>query len=124
MPMLVCSAPVGRVKTPAVVGATSGVVLFSSTTKRIVVPSGPHVKNFFLDLYSPWDYTVDMAKTKEERTHAASIRVRLLPEHDALIREAAERALQRKGSGNLSDWIRETLVAAARRELKRGEVEG
>jgi uncharacterized protein (DUF1778 family) len=58
-----------------------------------------------------------MARPKEERTHEASIRVRLLPEHDALIREAAEHALRRKGSGNLSDWVREALVAAARREL-------
>lgn len=50
--------------------------------------------------------------------HTASIRVRFLPEHDALIREAAEHALRRKGSGTLSDWIREMLVAAARRELE------
>jgi len=54
----------------------------------------------------------------EDRMHTASIRVRFLPEHDALIREAAEHALRRKGSGTLSDWIRETLVAAARRELE------
>jgi len=52
------------------------------------------------------------------------MRVRLLPEHDALIREAAEHALQRKGSGDLSDWLRETLVTAARRELKRDGGEG
>jgi hypothetical protein len=51
------------------------------------------------------------------------MRVRLLPEHDALIREAAEHAVRRKGSGDLSDWLREVLVAAARRELKRGEGE-
>ena len=50
--------------------------------------------------------------------HTASIRVRFLPGEDALIREAAEHALRRKGSGTLSDWIRETLVAAARRELE------
>lgn len=61
-----------------------------------------------------------MAHTTEERAHTASIRVRLLSEHDALIREAAEHALRRKGAGNLSDWIRETLVTAARRELGRG----
>jgi uncharacterized protein (DUF1778 family) len=61
-----------------------------------------------------------MARPKEERAHEASIRVRLLPEHDALIREAADHALRRKGTGTLSDWIRETLVAAARKELKKG----
>jgi hypothetical protein len=63
-------------------------------------------------------------KIEESRKHSASMRVRLLPEHDALIREAAERAVRRKGSGDLSDWLRETLVAAARRELKREEGEG
>jgi uncharacterized protein (DUF1778 family) len=62
-------------------------------------------------------------KVEESRKHSSSMRVRLLPEHDALIREAAEHATRRKGSGDLSDWLRETLVAAARRELKRGEGE-
>lgn len=59
-------------------------------------------------------------KIEEARRHSASLRVRLLPEHDALIREAAECAVRRKGSGDLSDWLRETLVTGARRELKRG----
>jgi uncharacterized protein (DUF1778 family) len=62
-------------------------------------------------------------KIEESRKHSSSMRVRLLPEHDALIREAAEHAVRRKGSGDLSDWLREVLVAAARRELKRGEGE-
>jgi hypothetical protein len=63
-------------------------------------------------------------KIEESRRHSASMRVRLLPEHDALIREAADHALRRKGSGDLSDWLREVLVAAARRELKRDDGEG
>jgi len=58
-------------------------------------------------------------KIEESRKHSASIRVRLLPEHDALIREAAEHAVRRKGSGDLSDWLREVLVTAARKELAR-----
>jgi hypothetical protein len=62
-------------------------------------------------------------KIEESRRHSASMRVRLLPEHDALIREAAEHALRCKGSGDLSDWLREVLVAA-RRELKRDSGEG
>ena len=62
-------------------------------------------------------------KVEESRKHSASMRVRLLPEHDALIREAAEHAMRRRGFGDLSDWLRETLVAAARRELKREEGE-
>jgi hypothetical protein len=58
-------------------------------------------------------------KKEELRRHSASMRVRLFPKHDVLIREAAARAVQRKGSSDLSDWLRETLVSAARRELKR-----
>lgn len=45
------------------------------------------------------------------------LRVRVAPEHDDLIRQAAESAARRKGSGDMSSWVRETLVAAARREL-------
>jgi uncharacterized protein (DUF1778 family) len=63
-------------------------------------------------------------KIEESRRHSASLRVRLLPEHDALIREAAEHAVRRTGSGDLSDWLRETLVTGARRELKRDGGEG
>lgn len=55
-----------------------------------------------------------MAKpTKEEnRTHSESIRIRLTPDHDALIRQAAELA-----GTSLSDWIRDRLVRTARREI-------
>jgi hypothetical protein len=52
------------------------------------------------------------------------LRVRVAPEHDELIRQAAASAAHRKGAGDLSDWIRETLVAGARRELKRDGGEG
>jgi hypothetical protein len=38
---------------------------------------------------------------------------------DELIRQAADAAAQRKGSGDMSSWIRETLVAASRKELAR-----
>jgi ribosomal protein L16/L10AE len=54
------------------------------------------------------------------------LRVRIAPEHDVLIREAADAARLRKGSGDVSSWVRETLVAAARKELKKkgGGTEG
>lgn len=52
------------------------------------------------------------------------LRVRVAPEHDELIREAADSAARRKGTGDLSSWIRETLVAGARRELKKGGGDG
>ncbi len=56
-----------------------------------------------------------------KRRHSAALHIRLFPEHQELVRLAAESAARRKGSGDLSSWIRETLVAAARRELKRGD---
>lgn len=52
------------------------------------------------------------------------LRFRFTPEHASLIRAAAESAARRKGTGDVSSWVRETLVAAARRELKKGEGEG
>ena len=62
-------------------------------------------------------------RPKADRTYSVMLRVRVAPEHDELIRQAAESAARRKGAGDLSTWIRETLVAAARRELKRSEGE-
>lgn len=49
------------------------------------------------------------------------LRVRVAPEHDDLIRRAAEIAAQRKGTGDVSSWVREVLVAAARREVAKVE---
>ncbi len=60
---------------------------------------------------------------KPKRKHSAALHIRLFPEHEELIRQAAESATRRRGAGDLSSWIRETLVAAARRELKRSEWE-
>ena len=59
-----------------------------------------------------------------DRTYSDMLRFRFTPEHAALIREAAQSAARRKGTGDVSSWVRETLVAAARRELKKGEGEG
>ena len=47
------------------------------------------------------------------------LRVRVTSETDRLVREAAESAGRRKGSGDVSSWVREILTAAARRELNR-----
>jgi hypothetical protein len=52
------------------------------------------------------------------------LRFRVSREHASLIREAATSASRRKGTGDLSAWIRETLVAAARKELARDEKGG
>jgi uncharacterized protein (DUF1778 family) len=55
-----------------------------------------------------------MARPRKEadRAHSATLRIRLLPEHDALIREAAALA-----GVSLSDWLRERIIRSARREL-------
>jgi hypothetical protein len=56
-------------------------------------------------------------RPRQLRSYSVTVRVRVLPEHDELIRKAANTAARRKGAGDLSSWLRETLVAAARREL-------
>jgi uncharacterized protein (DUF1778 family) len=65
-----------------------------------------------------------MARTgrpKEERTFEKMLRVRVHAEHDELIRSAAESVARRRGTGDVSSWVREVLVAAARKELAKGE---
>lgn len=63
-------------------------------------------------LFARWDYTSGM---EEKRSHSASVRVRLMPEHDELIRRAAEHA-----GVSISDWMRLVLLKAAREELGEG----
>ncbi|MFL6201971.1 MAG: DUF1778 domain-containing protein [Thermoanaerobaculia bacterium] len=55
-----------------------------------------------------------MARPKKEETrrHSGALRLRLLPEHEQLIREAAAHA-----GVNLSDYMRDRLIRAARRDL-------
>ena len=55
-----------------------------------------------------------MARPRKEadRAHSSALRIRLLPEHDALIRQAAELA-----GISLSDWLRQTIIRTARREI-------
>jgi len=58
---------------------------------------------------------VRTGRPKQERTYSVMLRVRVAPEHDEMIRRAAKIAARRKGSGDVSSWVREVLVAAARR---------
>lgn len=53
-------------------------------------------------------------KQQSKRRHGAQINFRLTPEHDELIREAAEHSGQ-----TLTNWIRGVLVREARKELRR-----
>jgi hypothetical protein len=85
----------------------------------IVGPRGlhvnPHIESFFLLTCSPPGSTLpDMARPRKEadRTHSSALRIRLLPEHDALVREAATLA-----GVSLSDWLRERIIRAARKEV-------
>jgi uncharacterized protein (DUF1778 family) len=51
-------------------------------------------------------------KDQPTRKHSAMLNIRLEPEHDALFRRAAKEA-----GISLSDWIRERLIRAARKEV-------
>lgn len=55
-----------------------------------------------------------MARPRKEadRAHSSALRIRLLPEHDVLIRQAASLA-----GVSLSDWLRDRIIRAARREI-------
>lgn len=61
----------------------------------------------------------ERGRPKADRTYSEMLRFRFTPEHATLIREAAESAARRKGTGDMSAWVRETLVAAAKKELAR-----
>lgn len=64
-------------------------------------------------MWDLWCHNVDMA----DRTFDTTIRVRVTQKQDELIRNAANHAAERRGTGTLSDWLRETLITAAREEL-------
>jgi uncharacterized protein (DUF1778 family) len=53
-----------------------------------------------------------MARPKADKTHSAALRIRLLPEQEELIRQAAELA-----GLSVSSWTRERLIRTARREI-------
>lgn len=69
-------------------------------------------KNLLLDLWPHRIYHGAM-KEKTQRRHSSALHLRLMPEHEELIRRAAELA-----GVSLSDWIRERLIRAARKELQ------
>jgi uncharacterized protein (DUF1778 family) len=49
---------------------------------------------------------------KPKRRHSSALYIRVTPEHEELIRQAAELA-----GISISDWIRERLIRAARKEI-------
>jgi uncharacterized protein (DUF1778 family) len=53
-----------------------------------------------------------MARPKADTTQSVSLRLRMFPEQEQLIRQAASLA-----GISISAWIRERLVRAARREV-------
>jgi hypothetical protein len=101
-----------------------GAISFTNSTYCSTI--GAYVKGI-MDFFLWYHWCMPRTgRPKEERTYSNMLRVRVAAEHDAMIREAADVAAQRKGSGDLSSWVRETLVAAARKELKKrdGDAEG
>ena len=51
----------------------------------------------------------------------SEMKFRLLSEQKALIERAAQRSANRRGTGNVSDWVRAVLIEAARQELGEDE---
>jgi uncharacterized protein (DUF1778 family) len=60
-----------------------------------------------------------MARPKAEKTKSAALRIRLFPEQEAMIRQAAELA-----GLSISAWLGDRLTRAARREIARYEAAG
>ena len=51
-------------------------------------------------------------------TFDTDVRTRLFSRHKDLLQRAADKAAERRGgTGDLSSWMRETLIKAAREEL-------
>jgi uncharacterized protein (DUF1778 family) len=57
-------------------------------------------------------YAGAMDKNPPKRRHSAALHIRLVPEHEETIRQAAELA-----GTSLSDWLRDRMVRTARREI-------
>jgi uncharacterized protein (DUF1778 family) len=68
-------------------------------------------ENLSLTRWPQWIYHGDMTE-RPKRRHSSALHLRLMPEHEELIRRAAELA-----GVSLSDWIRERLIRAARKEI-------
>jgi len=52
------------------------------------------------------------------------LKFRLSGAHKKLIEDAAAHAVERRGTGHLSDWLREILIQAARKELGKSGGDG
>jgi uncharacterized protein (DUF1778 family) len=58
-------------------------------------------------------------KKEEARKHSGALRLRLIPEHEELIRKAAAQV-----GINLSDYMRDRLIRAARLDLGNSPISG
>lgn len=56
--------------------------------------------------------TLEGMSEKPSRRHSSSLYIRVTPEHEELVKQAAALA-----GTSLSDWIRDRLVRTARREI-------
>jgi hypothetical protein len=71
------------------------------------------LKELSLNPHSNAQYTSAMSP-REMRRHSAVLQVRVKPQHKQLIEKAADKA-----GLNISNWTRERLIQAARKELQR-----
>ena len=69
-------------------------------------------KNIHLTRTSPGNTLLSMSEPKAKRRHSSSLFIRVTPEHEELIRQAAELT-----GTSVSDWIRDKLVRAARKDI-------
>ncbi len=76
-------------------------------------------RGFRVDFALSLAYSNGMARPKAEKTKSVALRIRLFPEQEAMIRQAAELA-----GLSISAWLGDRLTRAARRELKRSGGEG
>jgi uncharacterized protein (DUF1778 family) len=61
---------------------------------------------------SPGNTLATMSESTSKRKHSTSLYIRVTPEHEELVKKAAELA-----GTSLSDWIRDRLTRVARREI-------
>ncbi len=101
-----------RLFAPVAVDAAVGAFLDSGLLTPRSVSNG--YTNVKVELWGLWVYNGYMVKKKATtRQHSAALHIRLRPEHDKLIREAAAYL-----GVSLSDWCRLVLIRAAREEIR------
>jgi len=69
-------------------------------------------KNIRLTRLADGNTLQPMSESPSKRKHSSALYIRVTPEHEELIRQAAELT-----GTSVSDWIRDKLVRAARKDI-------